>query len=73
MGEKRVAFEHSGVAVGRPLARPLPVDERDRDAALGQMQCDRRADDAGTQNQNVPAGHETIFRCCSNRDCHRRT
>ena len=71
--KQRIAFEHASVAVGGLLAWPALVDQRDRDAALGQMQCDRRADDAGTQNQNVPAGHETIFRCCSNRDCHRRT
>src|SRR5262249_54472646 len=45
MRQQRAAFDDAGVAVGRFLARPAPVDERDREPALREMQCDRRADD----------------------------
>ena len=38
----RVAFDDAGIAVGRALARPAAIDQRDRDAALGEMHAQSR-------------------------------
>ena len=57
-----VAFDDAGIAVGRPLARPAAIDQRDREAALGEMQRDRGADDAGSKHDDIGARHEDL-RC----------
>ncbi len=51
------AADDAGIAVGRLLAGPAPVDERDGKPALGELQCGRRADDAGAENHYVRACH----------------
>ena len=53
----RVAFDHAGVAVGGFLPRLAPIDERDGEPALGEMQRDRGADDAGAEHDRVRASH----------------
>ncbi len=57
MREDRFAFDQPGIPVGRFLARPAPVDERHRKPALGEMQGDGRADDAGPEHDDVGARH----------------
>ncbi len=52
------ADDDAGVAVARLLAGPAPVDQRDRQPALDQMQRDRRADNAGSQNDCIGTRHE---------------
>jgi hypothetical protein len=58
----RVAFDYAGIAVGGRLTRPAPVDERDREAALGEMNRDGRADDAGSENDDIGMGQDSL-RC----------
>ncbi len=53
----RIAFDHAGIAVGGLLARPAAVDERRRQTALGELEPDRGADDAGPEHDGVDARH----------------
>ncbi len=48
-----IAFDNAGIAVGGTLPRSLPIDQRNRHAALGKMQCHRRADHAGPKNDDI--------------------
>ncbi len=57
VGKERIALEHAGVAVGGFLARPALVDQRDGDPALGELQRDRRADDAGAEHDHLRSSH----------------
>ena len=52
------ADDHAGVAVARLLARPTLVDQRDRQALLGEVQRHTGADDAGSENDCVGTRHE---------------
>ncbi len=61
IGKKRVAFDDPGIAIGRTLARPLPVDEQRRDAPLLEMKRGRDADDAGPKNDNIFLSSHSIF------------
>ena len=54
-----VALDNAGIAIRGPLARAAAVDQRHRAAALDQMQCDRGADDAGSQHDDIGARHKT--------------
>ena len=55
--KNRVAFDDAGIAVGRALARPAAIDQRDRKTALDEMQRDRGADDAGAQDDDIGSRH----------------
>ena len=47
MWKQRIAFDHAGIAEGRLLARAAAVEQGDAQPALGEMQRNGRADDAG--------------------------
>ena len=53
VGHHALALDDAGVAVARLLARAPPVDQHDRAAALLQVQCGRRADDAGAEHDDI--------------------
>ena len=55
--KQRVGLDDAGIAVGGALARLAAVDQRDREAALGEVQRDRGADDAGAEHDRVGASH----------------
>src|SRR3954468_24161142 len=61
MRKKRVAFQHAGIAVRCALARPLPVNQRHRDSALGEMQGKRGADDPSAEHDYVAACHSNLM------------
>ncbi len=52
-GKDRVALDDAGIAVGRALARAGSVDQRYRYAAFCQMKRDRRADDPGSEHDDI--------------------
>ena len=58
----RVAFDNSGIAVGRALPRLAAVDQRHGEAALDQMKRDRGADYTGSKHDDVTARQENL-RC----------
>ena len=53
-----VALDRPRVAVGGLLARRAAIEQRDSQAALGQMQSDGGADNAGTKHDGIDACHE---------------
>src|SRR5271168_3144604 len=55
--KNRVAFDDAGIAVGRALACPAAVNQRDRKPALDQMQRDRGTDDAGAKDDDIGSRH----------------
>src|SRR3954468_10386128 len=57
MRQERIALDDAGVAVGRLLARTTAVDQCYRKAALGEMESNRGADDAGAEHDGVGIGH----------------
>ena len=61
-GKHRVAFDDAGIAVGGPLPGPLPVDQRHRQAALGEVDGNGRTDDAGAKHDDVGTGQESLRR-----------
>ncbi len=56
-----VAFDDAGIAVRGLLARRATVEERHRKPALGQMQPDRGADDASTEDDSIHARHDVLL------------
>src|SRR5208282_5306830 len=54
-----VALDDARIAVGGALARPGAVDQRDPEAALGEMNGDRGADNAGAEHDDIGTGHGT--------------
>ena len=59
--EHRVALDHAGIAIGGLLAHAGAIDQRHAQAALGEMQRDRGADNAGAEHDGVRACHVTVF------------
>ena len=55
----RVALDDTGIAIGGLLAQAGAIKQRDAQAALGEMQRDRRADDAGAEHDGVRARHSS--------------
>ena len=56
--KERLAGDDAGVAVGGPLAHRAAVDERDRQAALGEMDRAAGADNAGAEHDDIGLRHE---------------
>ena len=56
-----VAFDRAGVAVGGLLARRAPIEQRNGQATLRQMQSNRGADNAGTKHEGIDACHGIPF------------
>jgi hypothetical protein len=59
--KQRIALDHPGIAIGCLLPRRAAVQERDREAALDEVQRDRGADDAGTEHDGVSSRHGCPF------------
>ena len=59
-GKIRIALDDPGIAVGGLLARPTPVDERDRQPAFGEVKGGGDADDAGAQNDRIGTRHDFL-------------
>src|SRR5208282_5320227 len=57
-----VALDDARIAVRGALARPRAVDQRDPEAALGEMNGDRGADNAGAEHDDIGMGHGTPLR-----------
>ena len=45
-----------------PSPGPAAIDQRDREPALGEMQGDRGADDAGSKHDGIDARHGDLLR-----------
>src|SRR5580704_1943905 len=60
-----IAFDDAGIAVGGALTRPAAVDERNRDPPFDEMDRDGRADDAGSEHDDVGARHESSLHSSS--------
>ena len=57
-----IAFDDAGIAVGGALARAAAVDQRDRQAALGEVHRDAGADNAGSEHDGIGARHTGLRR-----------
>jgi hypothetical protein len=57
-----IALDDAGIAVGRGFTRPLPIDERDRQAAFGELERDGCADNAGSENDDIGVRQDDL-RC----------
>jgi hypothetical protein len=55
----RIALDHTGIAIGGPLPRPTTVDQGNRQAALGEVNGDRGANDPGPKDNDIGARHGT--------------
>src|SRR5580658_6878674 len=51
----RIALDNSGIAMGCALTRALPIDQGDRQAALGEMESNGGADDTRTEHHDIRA------------------
>ena len=60
--KNRIALDDAGIAVGGALARPAPVDQRNRQAALDKVDRDRGADNAGSKHDDIGVRQENL-RC----------
>ena len=58
--EYRIAFDNSGIAIGRALTRALPVDQGDRQAALGEMDGNGGADDTRAEHHDIRARQDDL-------------
>ena len=57
-----IAFDDAGIAVRRALARAAAIDQCHGQTALGEVECDRGADDTGSKHDDVAARQEDL-RC----------
>jgi hypothetical protein len=56
-----VAFDHAGIAVRGFFARRAAIDERNAEAALGEVQRDRCADNTGAEHDGIAAYHSLLL------------
>src|SRR5262249_14843336 len=56
-----VAFDHAGIAVRGFFARRAAIDERNGEAALGEVERDRGADNAGAEHDGIAARHSLFL------------
>jgi hypothetical protein len=60
--KNRIAFNDTGIAVRRAPTRPAAIDQRNGQTALGEMNANRGADNAGSKHDGIDARHETLRR-----------
>ena len=59
-GKHRIAFDNAGVAIGGSLPRPAAVDQRNRQAAFGEVDRNRGADNSGSKHDDVSVRQENL-------------
>jgi hypothetical protein len=56
----RITFDNSGIAIGCALTRALPIDQRDRQTALGEMDSNGGADDTRAEHHDIRARQKDL-------------